>query len=229
MSSEGNIPFKIARADAIEAYSGVEQSLCSIFARLLGARGDKAAVVFFRIGSARSRLIVLGDLLEKTYGRKYDLFFYGKKSNGNAIPGIFTLVGQLDQKRNEIVHWHWPLYFNLPDWTRVTELRPPAEAWERVDKSAPVTLESLRAFSEKSIFVYSCVNMLDLSWSKHAKAAQGMLSPWLQIFEQPVPYPPPHTHPIFQSYEGWKNPPQPSEASAQEERPQDHVPPEDAY
>ncbi len=54
---------KIARADAIEAYSNLEIALCRLLALLLGTKVDLAGIVFFRINNTRARSAALDSLL----------------------------------------------------------------------------------------------------------------------------------------------------------------------
>jgi hypothetical protein len=50
-----DINMMIARIGAIEGYAKVEQALCGLFASLMGAPIEKAAIVFFRLTNTHSR------------------------------------------------------------------------------------------------------------------------------------------------------------------------------
>jgi hypothetical protein len=86
--------FKIARAEAIDAYSGLEISLARLFAEMLGTKPDLAGIVLFRIGNARARNKMIEQLIKPKYGPKYNFYWNS----------VFKFIGQLDQRRNEVVH-----------------------------------------------------------------------------------------------------------------------------
>jgi hypothetical protein len=92
----------IARAAAIDAHANFEQALFTLFASLLGAPRDRAGIVFFRIASAPTRNKILESPLKKTHGNKYKVYWNG--SEPKAQDGLFSLIRQLDHRRNELVH-----------------------------------------------------------------------------------------------------------------------------
>jgi hypothetical protein len=87
---------QLARAAAIEAYSDLEQQLCLQFADLMGASFAKASLVFYRITNSHSRNRIIQSLLFNEYGDRYKKFW----------GSLLKLIRQLDQERNQIVHWH---------------------------------------------------------------------------------------------------------------------------
>jgi hypothetical protein len=73
------------------------------------ARGEeRTAIVFFRITNTSARNAIVEQLLKKTHDTKYDTYWHGQAgaSVQRRIPGLFALIQQLDNRRNEIVHWH---------------------------------------------------------------------------------------------------------------------------
>lgn len=99
---------QIARALAIEAYANLEQSLCHLFGILMGSPTDKAAIVYFKLYNASVRNKIIEELLEKAHHSKFDIFWHGQPGQSGVpkIPGLFTHIRQLDEKRNQIIHWH---------------------------------------------------------------------------------------------------------------------------
>jgi hypothetical protein len=100
---------QLARAAVIEGYAGVEESLASLFAALLGAWPHHAAVVFWRLTNTSSRNKIIEQLLTSRFGTQFDSYWHGQKHVG----GLFTLIRQLDQTRNELVHWRVRRTFSL--------------------------------------------------------------------------------------------------------------------
>jgi hypothetical protein len=100
--------FQIARGLAVEAYANLEYAQSMLFAQLLDTTQDRASIIFFRITNRRSRNRIISDLLEKEFGDKYDIYWQGQGgvSGQKREPGLFTLINNLDDCRNEIVHWH---------------------------------------------------------------------------------------------------------------------------
>jgi hypothetical protein len=86
----------LARASAIQAYASLELSLSLRFAEWLGAPIDAAGLVFFRITNTYSRTRILDDLKKRKFQEQYNLFWNS----------LVALIRTIDQRRNEIVHWH---------------------------------------------------------------------------------------------------------------------------
>jgi hypothetical protein len=100
-----DLPLQLARANAINAYASVEQSLCRVFGHLLRTDLDRAAIVFYSITNTHARNRIIDGLLEKRHGTTYEAYWNGIPNTQNRR-GMFTTIRQLDQSRNEIVHWH---------------------------------------------------------------------------------------------------------------------------
>jgi hypothetical protein len=71
-------------------------SLTILFAALLGVPIDVAGLVLFRITNTHARNRILNDLQSKKHGASYDTFWRS----------LTSFIRTLDQRRNEIVHWH---------------------------------------------------------------------------------------------------------------------------
>ncbi len=175
--------FQIARATAIEEYALLEHCLSILFAKLLGATPQKANVVFFRITNTFSRNKIFEALLAQTLGTKFLPFWFGK----DHISGLLGLIRQLDSRRNEIIHWHLTTGGSAEIY-----LEPP-NFWARKPETPTISVAELKAFAAKARFVNSLIMTF-------MKFALGLFShsddpgPWLEIFEQPIPYPPPENH-----------------------------------
>jgi hypothetical protein len=105
MPAAGAIELLIWRARAINGYAELEQSLCSLFATLTGSPIDVAATIFYRITNSHSRNGILESLLERKFKTEFDAYWYGIPNTPHKR-GLFTLIKQLDQPRNQGVHWH---------------------------------------------------------------------------------------------------------------------------
>lgn len=187
----------IARIGAIEGYANVEQSLCSLFSSLLGSPIDRAAIVFFRITNTHSRNFIIESLLAKQHGSKYNPYWYGDQKNG-----LINLIRQLDGKRNEIVHWHTQQNIHFAeDSYSTSELLVPPNVW--AGSSASISTDDLLEYIAKADFVQRSINMFNLITINLApQIPVDVRDTWLQIFAQPVTYPPGNTHPLSSNYKG---------------------------
>ena len=177
--------FLALRANAIQAYANLEMSLKHLFAGQLGIPTDVAGLVLFRITNTHARTRILNDLHHKNQGAKYDRFW----------KSLLSLVRTLDQRCNEIVHWHVVQTINLgldhKDAARLS-LAPPA-GWAA--QSTAISENELTDFIQRCDFAHRLINMFDLVL--YHPTIHTEREPWLKIFEQPIIYPPPDTHPLF--------------------------------
>ena len=65
----------VQRANAIDAYAGLERSLAIIFSMLLDIDQDLATLVFYRIVNTRSRNAMLQDLITRKYSTTYKRYW----------------------------------------------------------------------------------------------------------------------------------------------------------
>ena len=89
-------PFWAIRGHAIEAYAGVEQSLCALFAHLTGMHNEVAGVIFFRITNPRVLGEILDILMKKKYVDEYSKFW----------KSVDKIIRKLVETRNRLVHWN---------------------------------------------------------------------------------------------------------------------------
>jgi len=205
-----DINMMVARIGAVESYAKLEQALCRLFASLIGAPIDKAAIVFYRLTNTHSRNAIFEALLAKAHGDRYDTYWYGTQKNG-----LITLVRQLDGRRNEIVHWHGMtnIEFSGETYTASERLVPP-NVW--AGSAAAISTEDLNEFIRKADFTSRSISMFDwITTQSGTLIGQGFdttRDTWLRIFEQPVSYPPESTHPLSPNRKAHETPPQPSGA-----------------
>lgn len=193
-----------ARGPALDAYGVLEQSLLILFCRLLGTPLGPGGIVFFRLINSGLRNRTIEELIAREYGTQFDPFWYGTERP--AVTGLMKIIKQVDQRRNEIVHWH-PQYEHE---TKRYYLTPP-NFWDGNKNRPRIYLADLYEFSAKARFAASLVGKFKwriVHWkhddtSDHARAWQG-------IFEQPVPYPPGPDHPLYGNWQEWLSPRPPS-------------------
>ena len=191
------------RGFAIASYSGLEQSLCSLFEDLLGTGGEKAAIVFFKITNSQARNAILEKLIKETHGNEYNLFW------NSYLKELRTI----DIKRNEIVHWTVAINATNTEDRGSARLITP-NLWSYTpDESPTVTVGDLREFSKKCGIFSTLITSFNryVSCRGQYEDAQ-LLASWLQIFHEPLSYPLPEHHLIFQSDEEPESPPRPSPA-----------------
>jgi len=179
--------FVLSRATAIQAYANIESALCTLFSRLLGIAEDTAGVVFYRITNARYRNKILQELQEKRCGDTHAKFWNSFES----------FVRRLDQRRNEIVHWHVVQDLDLSkphpevaSWN----LRPPA-GW-LLGSPAVISDKEMVEFIQQCEFISRLTNMFGMIIVQ-GKGSEDSRAPWLKIFQQPIVYPPPEGHPLY--------------------------------
>jgi hypothetical protein len=180
--------FLLSRATAIQAYAKLEFSLSMIFSQWLGTTQDLGGLVFFGITNTHSRNRILDKLKRKRFDKQYNLFW-------NSLKG---LISQLDQRRNEIVHWHVinNIDLSLPhrEASRLT-LSPPA-GWA-IQPTASINENDLAEFISKCDFAQRLVTMFSVLGTEHAGT---LTQTWPGIFQQPIEYPPQDTHPLSSNY-----------------------------
>jgi hypothetical protein len=196
----------IARAAAIEGYASVEEGLANLFALFLGTAPEKAGAIFFRITNTHSRNRIMEQLLESSLGKKFDAYWHGAKHES----GLFALIRQLDQSRNEIVHWRVRRTFSLKDSSLETrdELVPP-NVWQQNPNTTMISATTLNEFRAKADFVHRSLTMFNIFVRPGNVVPQPA---WQEIFSAPVAYPPADTHPLSPNYKEPQTPPQSSQA-----------------
>lgn len=142
-------PFLIARAEAIFAYSFLENALAYLFAALLQTDDyHVAGIVFWRILNNTSRNQILQKLMIVRYGSTYNKFF----------PSFIRFVRKLDETRNKIVHWNVEVSatdrrvrsatVTVPFTLRLI-LTPP-DSWELGELHPGINLAEIRDFEARA-------------------------------------------------------------------------------
>ena len=201
------------RARAIQAYADVEFNLSMLFAGLLQTPIDYAGIVFFRLTNTHSRNAIFESLLKKRHGTKFEAYWHGTPNTPHR-KGLFSLIRQLDQRRNEIVHWHTVNHIHLGDGgeqTSYLDLAPP-NAWAFKTDQPRMGVTELQEFCAKADFVARSIGSFFALTSGTIPADSDSAKTWLDIFQQPCTYPPPDTHRLSPNYKEPESPPPPSRA-----------------
>lgn len=186
--------FQAARARYIEEYASLEQALSGIFGHLSDTTDLVAGVIFFRISSARSRLTIIDRLMRIKYGDEHRAFFNSLIKNLKVV----------DSRRNEVVHWL--AVHVLGDEGNYYALYPP-NIWDLGDDSPNLHAGDLDERSAECSF-YQRTLALFMTHLKGWRVEDA----WLDIFRQPLAYPPPDTHPLSPNYRAPESPPRSSPA-----------------
>lgn len=175
--------FLVARAVAIARYAMLENSLAQLFAHLMDVEPDVAGVIFFKINNSRARNAAIERFLKKKHGDAYNIFWNSLEKQ----------LRTLDGERNNIVHWATSTKISVdtnPQSTIKLELIPP-NFWDRSESTPAISITDLYDFILQCDFISRLVNIF--LWK-----LSGLydVSACLDIFQQPVTYPPPDTHPL---------------------------------
>jgi hypothetical protein len=196
--------FWAVRGKAIEAYAHVEHGLLNLFSSFAGIKPDVASVVFFRITNPRVLGEILNTLLEKKYPKGYSTFW-------NSLD---KTIRDLSETRNRVVHWVVSIYADKNGYKGIG-LVPQDFFNKRPGAKSTVKTDDLVDFIAKCDFVWNLCNMftmfLDPEVTPHWTPEEQQT--WRDIFQQPVVYPPPSTHPLFPTPKESEIQPQPSQVS----------------
>lgn len=185
------------RGRAINNYALLEQALCRLLWVFTGMRPQAAATLFFKIGNARYRNDALDKLKKQKLNKEYARFWNSALSE----------IGGLDSTRNQIVHWHVATSDNEPDGHINRVLRPP-NFWARNPDTPELTAGDLMKFMRKAEFIADCLHYFAICITD-PNSLGADLSAWLEIFEQPLTYPPPPDHLLSQNRKEPLIPPRP--------------------
>lgn len=194
--------FTRARARAINTYAELEQSMRELFTVLLGADSVRAALVFASMQNARSRLIVLQDLLHIAKGKTHDKFFIKATRE----------MQKIDSARNQIIHWiaQYSVRGGKPfDPERDVFLAEHPNLYGL----RKVYINDLVEFVEKTQFYAHLIYYFGIYLKAPAMAADQMpgKTSWHDIFLRPPVYPPPAAHPLNRNPKAHEPPPQSSQ------------------
>ena len=173
------------RGKAIQSYANLEQALCRIFSHLSGTPLDIAAIIYFRIASTDARDKIVDRLFRKKLKQRFNLF----------RNSLIDQLRPIHAERNEIVHWNIIIEQSATCFEVV--LKPPT-FWDFETFTPKKTAPDLVAFANKCGFYASLCGVFHaLAFSEIIGMPEDERRPWLDIFEQPITYPPPPTHPLF--------------------------------
>ena len=179
--------FWALRGQAVHAFGNLEQQLIWLFAAFMNVNIQYANSVFLKIYNASVQRNMLSRLCELRCEPEYTTFFNS----------YLNIVGHVTEKRDRIVHWaaavvekddkfvRWQLMY--PDYTDSTSTNA---------RRAPLVNDDLKNFIHKCEFL-SRLGSHFHTWIAHPEH-RGEHQSWRDIFVQPVIYPPPNNHPLFQ-------------------------------
>jgi hypothetical protein len=192
--------FWATRGKAIQAYANLEQSLSSLFSCLSGTSARAASTILFRISSSDSRNKILEQLFRQKFQNGFNLF----------RNSLFDQLRPIDLERNEIVHWNAVCQMGLNEQAEETAevfLMPPASLTALGKETPTKKNKAIQVFSIKCGFYSALINMfcvMEGNVTQHPVPDDVKL-PWRDIFSQPIAYPPPLEHPLFQKNEVLEN------------------------
>jgi hypothetical protein len=199
--------FWAIRGLAIQAYANLEQSLAQLFTGLAEMKMDIAQIVFFKITSADSRNKIIAKLFKRKFKSDFNLF----------RNSLLDQLRPIDIERNAIVHWNVVNEVGLDaegKTTSVPKLMPPT-FWIRDSNTPEMRKNDLLAFITKCDFYSRLLNMFCMTTGLIALSVpipEADKKPWLDIFAQPIVYPPRATHPLSPTPQASGTPPQSSPA-----------------
>jgi hypothetical protein len=180
-------PFWALRGRAIQSYADIEQSLCVLFASLIGVDINTASAIFFRIQSTRT----LGEIFQQLMTHRYQDRYYAFWTS------LAKSIQQATETRNKIVHWNVANMIGGNGFA-VVALIPPdlynvdTEEMKTIDSAAIVV------FMRRCNFISRLCRVFNLYITRET-ALDGNLELkklWVDTFQQAVVYPPPDAHPL---------------------------------
>ena len=210
--ASNSVELHFLRGKAIQAYASIEFNLSILFAGLLQTSIDYAGIIFFRLTNTHSRNAIFEALLKKRYSNQFEAYWHGIPNSPNR-QGLFSLIRQLDQRRNEIVHWHTVNHINLEDdgkQSSYLDLSPP-NAWAFKTDRPKISTTELKEFCAKADFVARSIGCFFAVTGETIPAGSDSAETWNEIFQQPCIYPPPDNHPLSLNYKAPETPHPPSQ------------------
>jgi hypothetical protein len=166
----------------------------------LGTDTQSAAITFFKITGQRTRLDILEALLGRKCGTTYNAFW-------NSFKGH---VSHLDSTRNCVAHWHTAMVIN--DKGAFENLRlVPAYELDPDLTTQFLGAEGIDAFSEKCRVLARLCMMFCGVLRPTAGLESSALATSLNTCQQPITYPIPQGHPLYESLQKQETLPQVSQ------------------
>ena len=189
-----------ARGHAIQSYTSIEFSLCMFLAHLMGTSHEIAGVIFFRVINTRSRNLILSELYRQKHGEAFTVYW----------KSLLKQIQSLDQRRNEIIHWHMITKISTDDPTMAIGRLMPPNYWGHDENTPALGLPEITEFIQKCDVTSRSMNTL---WAHLSGAHSRDDDPtWLEIFQKPLDYPLPDDHPLSRNHKAPEGPPEPSGA-----------------
>lgn len=178
--------FHAARADAINTYAGLEQSLAMLFATLLQADIHKSYIVFHQFINHRSRRKILSELMRLNFGDKYRIFFRS----------VIQLLENVDRTRNKVIHW---IALVTATGGKPFNANKDIALFKHPDAFARGKLcrQQLLEFQKKSEFLRLLIFYFAIFLEHGDSIAPGGKTNWGKIFSERAVYPPPQDHPLY--------------------------------
>jgi hypothetical protein len=202
MKNASTDEFWATRAKSIQSYANVEQSLARLFSVLSGTTGEIAGIIFFKISSVDTRNKIMEKLFRLKFNNDYNLF----------RNSLFSQLRDLARDRNEIVHWNVVNHVGADPEGKTTNkvtLMAPAFSLPKPNAKKWGTSD-LVDFMHKCDFYSRLCNMFNVTTGNitNVPIPEAEKKPWLDIFAQPIVYPPPEDHPLFSKPQEHGNPSQ---------------------
>lgn len=183
--------FNIARAEAIDAYAQLEISLMFLLTLMIGRKQHHSMAILSRMNNARSRNIVIQKIVDKETTKKYRAF----------TNSLFKTISEVDEVRNQIVHWHMASIFSHDESTsedRMHALIP----FNPIDREPPLLYKSdIADFTWKTFFVArEASDFSSFLDPDQATRVASWPQSWRDRFLQPLSYPPERGHPQYRTH-----------------------------
>lgn len=191
-------PFWALRGKAIAAYASVEHSLCHLFCDFAGLELYVGMTIYFRITAPRIMWEILEVLIRRKYNDTYREFW---KSLDKHVKKLVDI-------RNHIVHGVVATEIDANGYGGVSLV---SHKWvsQETSEQKEIRSQEIEAFIAKCNFIYRHCNMfhLFLQPSVFSTWPSEQQQTWRDIFRQPIVYPPPNSHPLFQKPKAPENQP----------------------
>jgi hypothetical protein len=162
-----------------------------LFNSLLGSDTRKSYVVFSRLFVAQHRRQIFTELLALSYGETHATF----------TESLMNHLEKIDRRRNRVVHW-----IAMTSSTAGAPDRIALHQHPNMFAGGRMTEDELTDFSKRAEFLAMLVYNFD-HFIKFGAAQPGLpldipgRTPWRDIFQQPIEYPPHMDHPLRSFYQ----------------------------
>lgn len=203
------IALKLARSEAMECYSSLEQSLCETFTRLTGMERDIAGLVFFKIGSARARDSIILKLIKRQFDGQYN-------AGWNSIMKLTSLFSE---RRNELAHWASVSVVGGNGNTHVLGVDPvddcklvPPNHWWRYEEPVERTINEIFSWAADFSYLSRVINIFNFQAfeAPNHKGLEEKAQASLEKYRAAIPYPPHEDDPRYRKPSEWQSPRQAS-------------------